>query len=165
MVTFKKDMIDEYDDRNTKICHTVRWNERDEYLLYLKQIGICWLSVRFPSQDFSLEVIRRVNQRFRSFGLEIYSAHNLAYRSLQIQLGKSGRNKYIEIDCDFIRCIGKLEILVSTHDFQPAGACTTDHIPHLIGDNELRTSCGRAGLSYSIAYIRSLLHRANKEVG
>jgi mannonate dehydratase len=121
----QEDLIDEYDDRNTKICHAVRWNESDEYLLYLKQIGLRWVSVGFPSQDSSLEAIGKVNQRFRSLGLEIYSAQHLAYRSLQIQLGKSGRDKQIETYCNFIRHIGKLGIPVSNYDFHPANTYTT----------------------------------------
>jgi len=121
----QEDVIDEYDDRNTKICHAVRWNESDEYLLYLKQIGLHWVSVGFPSQDFSLGAIRGVNQRFRSFGLEIYSAQHLAYRSFQIQLGKPGRDKQIETYCNFIRHIGKLGIPVSNYDFHPANTYTT----------------------------------------
>jgi mannonate dehydratase len=41
------------------------------------------------------------------------------------------------------------------------GPLVADHIPELIGDSGIR----RAGTAYSIAYIRSLIRRANEEVG
>lgn len=41
------------------------------------------------------------------------------------------------------------------------GTAIPDHIPHLEGDNGIQ----RAGLAYSIAYMRALLRRANEEVG
>ena len=122
-------MIDEYDYRNTKICHAVRWNASDEYLLFLKQIGLCWVSLSADGlQDLSVKTIRKVQQRFRSFGIEIYCGQHFAYRSLEIQLGKPGRDRDIETYCTFIRSIGKLGIPVSVYDFHPANTYTTANV-------------------------------------
>ena len=41
------------------------------------------------------------------------------------------------------------------------GAAEPDHVPELIGESGMR----RAGTAYIIAYMRSLLRRANEEVG
>jgi len=41
------------------------------------------------------------------------------------------------------------------------GSMVPDHVPELVGDTGLR----RAGTAYCIAYMRSLLRRANEEAG
>ena len=42
-----------------------------------------------------------------------------------------------------------------------SGTVVPDHVPLLVGDTGIR----RAGTAYCIAYMRSLLRRANEEVG
>lgn len=75
-----------------------------------------------------MKPIQKVQQRFRSFGLEIYCGQHFSYRSLEIQLGKPGRDKEIETYCTFIRSIGELGIPVSAYDFHPANTYTTARV-------------------------------------
>lgn len=119
------DNMDEYDDANTKISHAVNWNVTDEYLLFLKQIGLKWIRLSV-NQDFEdVKSIQKVQRRFHSYGLEIYSAQHFVYRSLDIQLGREGRDRDIETYCNFIRSIGGLGIPVTIYDFHPANTYTT----------------------------------------
>ena len=119
------DIIDEYDAHNTKISHAVNWNVSDEYLLFLKQIGLKWVRLSV-NQDFEdVKSIQKVQRRFQTYGLEIYSAQHFVYRSLDIQLGREGRDKDIETYCNFIRSIGELGIPITIYDFHPANTYTT----------------------------------------
>jgi mannonate dehydratase len=53
------------------------------------------------------------------------------------------------------------EIMKTLRSVRYAGAAEPDHVPKLTGD----TGIQRAGTAYCIAYMRSLLRRANSEVG
>jgi D-mannonate dehydratase len=53
------------------------------------------------------------------------------------------------------------QVMKSLREAGFTGCAVPDHIPKLSGDEELQ----RSGLAYCIATMRSLLRRANEEVG
>jgi mannonate dehydratase len=119
-----------------KICHTVGWKEPDDYLSFLKEIGLNWVCLGlgdFNGKKPTYEVIRGIKERLQGFGLEIYSAWYYAYRSHDIQLGRSGRDEEIANYNEFIRSIGKLGISVSPFDFHPGNTYTTEMVKTIRG--------------------------------
>jgi mannonate dehydratase len=121
-------VIDEYDPGNIKLAHRlpVR-NLSDDDLLFLKQIGMRWARAEFGNQA-PFDTLRATQERFRKFGIEIYSAVHYAYRSLDVQLGRPGRDRDIETYRTFLRDCGKLGIPVSNYDFHPANTYTTAEV-------------------------------------
>lgn len=121
--------LDEHDPSNTKLAHRI--NARtitDDDLLFLKQIGLRWVRVEFASADTPFDYLRATQQRFARHGLRIYSSVHPAYRSLEIQLGRPGRDKDIETYRTFLRDLGRLEIPVASYDFHPANTYTTRNV-------------------------------------
>jgi mannonate dehydratase len=53
------------------------------------------------------------------------------------------------------------QVMKALREVRFEGAAEPDHVPQLAGDSGLR----RAGTAYIVAYMRSLLRRANEEVG
>ena len=53
------------------------------------------------------------------------------------------------------------EVMKALREVRFSGTIVPDHIPQLAGDTGIR----RAGTAYCITYMRSLLRRANQEVG
>lgn len=122
--------LDEYDDANTRIGHVVSANLSDDGLLFLQQIGMRSVIVNFSAGSAgnaveNLDDMRRVQERFASFGLRIFGGLNYAYRSLKIQLGQAGRDEDIARYQTFLRNAGKLGIRVAPYDFHPANTYTT----------------------------------------
>lgn len=118
----------EIKENGIKICHTVNWDEPDDYLLFLKQIGLEWVCLGlgdFDLKEPSYSALLKVQKRFNYFGLRIFSASYLLYRSLDIQLGRPGRDDAIDKYCRFISSIGRLGIPVAPYDFHPANTYTT----------------------------------------
>ena len=120
--------IDEYAAGNIKLSHRVPDDLSDEDLLFLKQIGLRWARVNFAPERSSFDAIRRTHERFARFGLKIYSGVHYAYRSLDVQLGKPGRDKDIEAYQTFLRSMGKLGVPIASYDFHPANTYTTDQV-------------------------------------
>ena len=120
-------VIDEYDPANIKIAHRISAQISNEDLLFLKQIGMRWARVNFGTNE-EFEVMRRTQERFARFGLQIYSGVHYAYRDLKIQLGKPGRDELIDRYCTFLRNLGRLGIPISCYDFHPANTYTTAHV-------------------------------------
>lgn len=122
-----RDAIDEHDPSNTKLCRRLTSDITDDDLLFLKQIGLRWARVNFRGNpDF--DAIARTQKRYESFGIKIFSGVHYAYRELDVQLGKPGRDKHIETYQVFLRNLGRLGIPVSCYDFHPANTYTTDRI-------------------------------------
>jgi mannonate dehydratase len=120
--------IDEYDPGNIKIAHRLPIRGMsDDDMLFLKQIGMKWARVEFGNQ-VPFDYMRATQERFRKFGIEIYSAVHYAYRSLDVQLGRQGRDQQIETYRTFLRDCGKLGIPVSNYDFHPANTYTTNMV-------------------------------------
>jgi mannonate dehydratase len=124
----RRNVIDEYHPGNIKLSHrlTVR-NMSDDDFLFLQQIGMKWARVEFGSQA-PFEYMKATQDRLRKFGMEIYSGVHYAYRSLDVQLGKPGRDREIETYRTFLRDCGKLGIPVSNYDFHPANTYTTAEV-------------------------------------
>ena len=121
-------MTDEYDPGNLKLAHRTPWNASDGELLLLKQIGLRWVRLEYAGQDPGVDALRKVQQRFGSFGLGIYSAVHHSYRSLKVQLGQPGRDRDIEAYNTFLRSLGSLGIPVAAYDFHPANTYTTSMV-------------------------------------
>jgi mannonate dehydratase len=123
-----KAQIDEYAPGNIKLARRVPDNLSDDDMLFLKQVGLRWVRVNFAPERSSFEQLRGTQQRFARFGLKIYSGVHYAYRSLDVQLGRPGRDKEIEAFQNFLRNSGKLGIPITSYDFHPANTYTTDHV-------------------------------------
>ena len=121
-------VIDEHHPANIKLAHRLSAKTSDDDLLFLKQIGLRWARVNFPTDQDSLDDIRRTQQRFAAFDLRIYSGVHYAYRNLKVQLGQPGRDEYIDQYPTFLRNLGKLGIPVSCYDFHPANTYTTARV-------------------------------------
>jgi mannonate dehydratase len=117
--------IDEYDPGNLKLSHRIPVRITDDEMLFLKQLGIRWARVEFGDTDYTLAQLRDVQDRFDRFGMRIYSGVHYAYRSLDVQLGRAGRDRDIERYCTFLRHLGRLRIPVADYDFHPANTYTT----------------------------------------
>ncbi len=53
------------------------------------------------------------------------------------------------------------QVMKALREVRYAGPMVPDHVPQLAGDTGIK----RAGTAYCISYMRSLLRRANEEVG
>src|SRR5262245_56446803 len=87
-----KPVLDEHDPRNIKLAHRVPSTASDEELLFLQQVGLRWARVELRSAESDYDALSKVQKRFQSFGMRIFSAMHPAYRSLRIQLGQKGRD-------------------------------------------------------------------------
>lgn len=116
---------DEYDDSNIKLCRRLPAELNDDELLFLEQIGLKWVRVNFPPANSSFADLERAVQRYGEYGMKIHSGVHYAYRELDVQLGRPGRDQHIEAYNTFLRNCGKLEIPVSSYDFHPANTYTT----------------------------------------
>ncbi len=96
-------VIDEYDPGNVKLSHRVPARISDDDLLFLKQIGIRWARVEFGNEEAPLEFIRTVQERYARYGIRIFSGVHHAYQSLNVQLGRPGRDKDIATFQTFLR--------------------------------------------------------------
>jgi mannonate dehydratase len=120
--------IDEYAAGNIKLAHRVPDDLSDDDMLFLKQVGLRWVRVNFAPERSSFEQLRGTQQRFAGFGLKIYSGVHYAYRSIDVQLGRPGRDKEIEAFQNFLRNSGKLGIPITSYDFHPANTYTTAEV-------------------------------------
>jgi mannonate dehydratase len=118
-------VIDEYAPTNTKIAHRVSSRITDDDLLFLKQIGMRWARVEFGEAPTPFDSLRATQARFAKFGIRIFSGVHYSYRSLDVQLGRPGRDKDIETFRAFLRDLGRLEIPISSYDFHPGNTYTT----------------------------------------
>jgi mannonate dehydratase len=121
----RRRVIDEHDPANIKIAHRVPARLGDDDLLFLKQIGMRWARVEFGAEDPPFEALRETQERYARFGMRIYSAVHPAYRSLDLQLGRPGRDREIEKFQRFVRDLGRLGIPLANIDFHPANTYTT----------------------------------------
>jgi mannonate dehydratase len=120
--------LDEYDAANTKIAHRVSARLSDDDLLFLKQIGMRWARVEFGEGATPFETIRATQERFARYDIRIYSGVHYSYRSLNVQLGRPGRDKDIETYRTFLRDLGRLGIPISSYDFHPGNTYTTNMV-------------------------------------
>jgi hypothetical protein len=121
----RKPVIEEHDPKNIKLAHRVPSSASDEQLLFLQQIGLRWARVELQPSEAEYDALGKVQKRFRSCGLRIFSAMHPAYRSLRIQLGQKGRDDDIEQYRTFLRNCGRLDIPLANYDFHPGNTYTT----------------------------------------
>jgi len=122
----KAKRLDEFDPANTKIAHRVSSRLSDDDILFLKQIGMRWARVEFGEEEVPFEKLRAIHGRFAKQGIGIYSCVQSSYRSVNVQLGRPGRDKDIETYCTFLRDCGRLGIPVASYDFHPGNTYTTN---------------------------------------
>jgi len=121
----RKPVIEEHDPKNIKLAHRVLSGASDEELLFLQQIGLRWARVELQASESEYDALSKVQKRFQSYGLRIFSAMHPAYRSLRIQLGQKGRDDDIEQYRTFLRNCGRLGIPLANYDFHPGNTYTT----------------------------------------
>lgn len=121
--------LSEEDPKNTKICHRINARQiTDDDLRFLRQIGLRWARLEFGTEDTSFEYLRGIQERFARHDIKIFSGVHYAYRTLEVQLGRPGRDKHIETYQRFLRDLGKLGIPVASYDFHPANTYTTSEV-------------------------------------
>src|SRR5260370_10218720 len=106
--------LDEYDPANTKIAHRVSARISDDDLLFLKQIGMRWARVEVGEGDTPFEMIRAMQEEFARFDSGIYSGVHYGYRTLNVQLGRPGRDRDIQTYCTFLRGLERLGIPIAS---------------------------------------------------
>src|SRR5262249_29261320 len=99
----RRPVLDEHDPRNIKLAHRVPSTASDDELLFLQQIGLRWARVELQSAESAYTALSKVQKRFQSYGMRVFSAMHPAYRSLRIQLGQKGRDDDIEQYRTFLR--------------------------------------------------------------
>ena len=124
----RRPVIDEYDPSNIKLARRLSAGITERDLLFLKQIGLRWARVNFKPEEATLDNMRRTQERFAKFGIAIYSGVHYAYRTLEVQLGRPGRDRRIAEYRAFLRNLGKLGIPVACYDFHPANTYTTGRV-------------------------------------
>jgi mannonate dehydratase len=100
----------------------------DDDLLFLQQIGLKWVRLEFGEEPVSHDALLAEQRRYARFGLSIYSGVHYSYRSLRVQLGKTGRDQDIETYCQFLRDLGRLKIPIASYDFHPGNTYTTSQV-------------------------------------
>src|SRR5262245_61703742 len=125
----RKPVIDEYDPKNIKLAHRVPSTASDDELLFLQQIGLRWARVELQAAESEYAALSKVQERFQSYGMRIFSAMHPAYRSLRIQLGQPGRDDDIEQYRTFLRSCGRLGLSLANYDFHPGNTYTTATVP------------------------------------
>ena len=119
-------VIAEDDPSNTKICHRINARSvTDDDLLFFKQIGLRYGRLEFGNSETPFAYLKATQERFAKYGIKILSGVHYAYRTLDVQLGKPGRDKHIETYRQFLRDCGKLGIPIASYDFHPANTYTT----------------------------------------
>lgn len=111
-----------------KLCRRLPADISDDDLLFLKQIGLRWARVRFGNGEPDLDAMARVQKRYADYGMRIHSAVHSAYREIDLQLGRPGRDKHVARYRKFLRFCGELEIPVASYDFHPANTYTTARV-------------------------------------
>ena len=119
----------EDDPGNIKLCHRINARQiSDDDLLFLKQIGLRWARLEFGEGDTTFEYLKATQDRFARFGIHIYSGVHYAYRTVNVQLGRPGRDRDIETYQRFLRDLGKLGVPIASYDFHPGNTYTTSEI-------------------------------------
>ncbi len=93
----------------------------DEHLLYLKQLGVTWVSLGVAPADATAEGFIKIRERWEGAGFKVYnigsgvgpsgSLHNME----EVTLNLPGRDKKIEEYLNYIRFLGKAGIPYSTY--------------------------------------------------
>ena len=85
----------------------------DEYLKYLKEMGLTHCFVMFSNEHSNYEDVNRILDKVRSFGLTVDDAgNNFLYKHMSIHLGLNDRDHWIDQYNDLNRIIGKAGVPV-----------------------------------------------------
>ena len=122
-------VISENDPANVKLAHRVRSGISDEDLLFLKQVGLKWARAEFDPAA-PIEEIRRTKERFARYGIGLASCAHYAQRSLNIELGRPGRDVDIEHCQAIVRELGRNGVPILAYDWHPANTYTTAMVEH-----------------------------------
>lgn len=128
MASVARAAIDESDPANIKLCRRLAAALPDDDMLFLRQIGLKWARIRFDAKRATLDDIAATQRRYADYGMRLHSAVHPAYREIDLQLGRPGRDRHIETYNTFLRNCGRLGIPVASYDFHPANTYTTEMV-------------------------------------
>ncbi|MBZ2199706.1 mannonate dehydratase [Occultella gossypii] len=111
-----------------RLAHRISADISDADLRYLRQLGLEWARVEFGDADPGVDSVAAVQRRFAEHGMTIVSAVHHAYRSLDIQLGRPGRDHAIETYRTFLASLGAIGIGVADYDFHPGNTYSTGEV-------------------------------------
>ena len=121
-------VIAENDPRNIKLARRLSADTAEADLLFLEQIGLKWARVNFPVNKASLDSMAATQQKFKKYGIRIFSGVHYAYRDVKVQLGLPGRDQLVDQYREFLKNLGKLGIPCSCYDWHPANTYTTSQV-------------------------------------
>ncbi len=106
----------------------------DDHMVFLKQLGVKWVSVAPSVQDATAEGFIKLRKRWEAAGLNVYnigsgvgpsgSLHNMS----EVTLNLPGRDKKIEEYLNYIRFLGKAGIPYSTYAHMGNGIWSSGQI-------------------------------------
>src|SRR5665811_471240 len=103
-------------------------NPTEENMLYLKQLGVTWLSISDPTRETSTaEGFTKIRQQWEAGGFKVYNESTRVGPSgtvinvPEITLNLPGRDERIEEYLNYIRYLGKVGMLYMTYGFMGNG--------------------------------------------
>ncbi|MBQ9401323.1 MAG: hypothetical protein IJU38_03055, partial [Clostridia bacterium] len=88
-------------------------NATDEYIQYLRQMGLTHCFVMFSNEHSNYEDVNRILDKLRSKGMTVDDAGNgFLYKHMSIHLGLDDRDYWIDQYNDLNRIIGKAGVKV-----------------------------------------------------
>lgn len=89
----------------------------DDYLRYLKQLGIDHVRVHVPAEADSEAEVRALQARFAAAGLDIFTIVYSLYKAKEIALGLPGRDEKLDRFADFLGTMGRCGLHTLEYDF------------------------------------------------
>ncbi len=126
----RRQPIDEYDPANIKLARRVRGSLSDDDMKFLQQLGLRWVRVDLTRQQANLGFMTELQKRFAQHGIAIYSAVHPVQGSVNIGLGRQGRDDEIREYQDFLKALGRLKIPVAGYAFHPGNTYSTGRVVH-----------------------------------
>jgi len=116
-----------------KICNRIDSEESDEFLQFLKQMGVdsCYAWVK-PGQD-DYDFLARLNERVEKHGLYLHNLGSLQYfRSKAYQRALPDRDKDIEAFIKLVKIIGRIGVPTTTMTWESDHAYATSPKGHVV---------------------------------
>ena len=126
----RREPIDEYDPANIKLARRVRGSLSDDDMKFLQQLGLRWVRVDLTRQQANLGFMTELQKRFARHDIAIYSAVHPVQGSINIGLGRPGRDDEIREYQDFLKALGRLKIPVAGYAFHPGNTYSTGRVVH-----------------------------------
>lgn len=109
-----------------KVQQIIGSNISDDEILFLKQMGIEYVSVQFSYEDCSYDHLMRLQERLRQNGLTISDAGCIKiYKNPAIHLGLADRDAWIAEYNKFTRWLGKAGIPINYMTWEPNQVLTS----------------------------------------